>query len=153
MYLTERPFQHSTTYSVSVLCVGLFAVWANYSADWQRQRVRAANGETTVWGKEPVIVPAKYVTGDGKTRSSFLLASGWWGISRHFNYVLELTLALCWCLPSGNQSILGYVYFCFLTILLVDRAYRDELRCAEKYGDAYVKYCKLVPYKMVPFLY
>jgi 7-dehydrocholesterol reductase len=153
LYLVERPMQHPPAAAAATLICGLLAVWANYSADAQRQHVRAANGNTTVWGREPVIVPATYTTGDGKTRSSFLLASGWWGISRHFNYVLELTLALCWCIPSGSRSVLGYVYVIFLTVLLVDRAYRDELRCAEKYGDAYVEYCKLVPAKMVPYIY
>lgn len=153
LFLVEHPIQYPPALAGVVLVCGLSAVWANYSADWQRQRVRAANGDAIVWGKKAVIVPAKYTTGDGKTRSSFLLASGWWGVARHFNYVLELTLAFCWCLPSGMESILGYVYFIFLTILLVDRAYRDELRCAEKYGDAYTRYCELVPAKMVPFIY
>jgi 7-dehydrocholesterol reductase len=153
LYLVERPLQHPPAVAGAVLVTGLSAVWANYSADWQRQRVRAANGDAMVWGKKAVIVPAKYTTGDGKTRTSFLLASGFWGVARHFNYVLELTLALCWCIPSGTQSVLGYVYFIFLTILLVDRAYRDELRCAEKYGGAYEEYCRLVPFKMLPYVY
>lgn len=153
LFLVEHPNQFSAPVAGAILVVGLGAVWANYSADWQRQRVRAANGDAMVWGKKAVIVPATYVTGDGKTRHSFLLASGFWGVARHFNYVLELTLALCWCLPSGQESVLGYVYFLFLCVLLTDRAYRDELRCAEKYGKAYELYCELVPAKMIPYIY
>jgi 7-dehydrocholesterol reductase len=153
LFLVEHPIQHPPALATAILVIGLFAVWANYSADWQRQRVRAANGETTVWGKKPVLVRASYTTGDGKTRNSFLLASGWWGVSRHLNYVWEITLAFCWCAASGKEGILGYVYVIFLTILLVDRQYRDELRCSEKYGKSYDEYCRLVPYKMIPFIY
>lgn len=153
LFLVERPLQHPPALAAANLAVGLAAVWGNYIADWQRQRVRAAGGVADVWGKPAVTIPVKYTTGDGKVRSSFLLASGFWGVSRHFNYVLELALALSWCAPSGRQSVLGYIYFIFLTILLVDRAYRDELRCAEKYGKAYAEYCRVVPYKMVPFVY
>jgi 7-dehydrocholesterol reductase len=151
--LVEHPTQHPPAIAALNLVVGLAAVWANYSTDWQRQRVRAANGNTLVWGKPALLVHATYVTGDGKSRKSILLASGWWGVSRHLNYVWELLLALCWCLPTGRQSVLGYVYFLFLTILLVDRAYRDELRCIEKYGEDYQEYCRLVPYKMIPYIY
>jgi 7-dehydrocholesterol reductase len=153
LFLVEHPAQYSHSVAALNLIIGLGAVWANYSTDAQRQRVRAANGNALVWGKPAKLVHASYITGDGKARKSILLASGWWGVSRHLNYVWELILALCWCLPTGDRSILGYVYFFFLLILLVDRAYRDELRCLEKYGEYYEEYCRLVPYKMVPFLY
>lgn len=153
LFLVEQPLQHPPMIAALNLAFGLAAVYGNYAADWQRQRVRAAAGDAIVWGRKAVTIPVKYTTGDGKVRSSFLLASGYWGVSRHFNYVLELLLAFSWCVPSGRQSVLGYVYFVFLTILLVDRAYRDELRCAEKYGEAYAEYCRAVPYKMVPYLY
>ena len=54
--------------------------------------------------------------------------SGFWGVSRHMNYVFELMLALSWSLPSlGNSADLGlarmspFFYFFFLLILLVHR--------------------------------
>ena len=57
--------------------------------------------------------------------------SGFWGLSRHLNYVFELMLALTWSLPSlGNNAPLGlarispFFYFFFLLILLVHR-YKD----------------------------
>jgi 7-dehydrocholesterol reductase len=40
----------------------------------------------------------------------------------------------------------------FLTLLLFDRAFRDDQRCAKKYGNDWKNYCELVPYKIVPFL-
>lgn len=41
----------------------------------------------------------------------------------------------------------------FLTILLCDRALRDDDRCNSKYGSYWAQYRKLVPYKMVPGIY
>lgn len=125
----------------------------NYWTDLQRQQFRACNGNMKIWGKTPKVIEASYVTGDGKKRKSILLASGWWGVARHVNYVFEITLALCWSLPAYNTGIIPYVYVMFLTILLTDRAYRDELRCSEKYGKAYEEYRQLVPWQMIPGVY
>ena len=38
----------------------------------------------------------------------------------------------------------------FLQILLFDRAFRDDARCAAKYGAHWDQYRALVPYKVVP---
>lgn len=133
--------------------MGITAVACNYATDLQRQMFRAANGKLKIWGRTPRIIDAQYVTGDGKTRRSLLLASGWWGLSRHINYVFEITLAFCWSVPAATSGIIPYVYVIFLTILLTDRAYRDHIRCSEKYGKYYDEYCKLVPWKMIPGIY
>ena len=94
------------------------------------------------------------------------------------NYVFELMLALSWSLPSlGNNAVLSlarispFFYFFFLLILLVhrysrpvrlvrphqklflSRTFRDEEKCFGKYGEGYTKYCKEVPYRMIPFVF
>lgn len=48
----------------------------------QRQDFRASNGKEKVWGAEPDYIVAKYTTKDGEERSSLLLCSGWWSLSR-----------------------------------------------------------------------
>jgi 7-dehydrocholesterol reductase len=40
----------------------------------------------------------------------------------------------------------------YLTILLIERAFRDDKRCAEKYGIGWEQYCHYVPYKIIPFV-
>jgi 7-dehydrocholesterol reductase len=40
------------------------------------QVFRATNGKALVWGKPPQMIAAKYSTGDGKQKTSLLLASG-----------------------------------------------------------------------------
>jgi len=41
----------------------------------------------------------------------------------------------------------------FLTILLFDRATRDDKRCRKKYGKYWEEYCRRVPWKIVPGVY
>ena len=90
---------------------------------------------------------------DATRWGNLLLLSGYWGLARHFHYVPELTLALAWSLPAGGRHVLPYFYFVFLFILLVDRAGRDDRRCAEKYGGAWDAYRRAVPYKILPGVY
>lgn len=83
-----------------------------------------------------------------------LLASGWWGLSRHWHYVPEILAAVAWTLPVAHAgAILPWFYVIFLTLLLTDRSYRDDHRCASKYGSHWERYCKAVPYRMIPFVY
>ncbi len=133
--------------------LGLAAILLNYAADAQRQRVRATHGKTLVWGRPPLLIEATYRTGDGASRKNVLLASGYWGLARHFHYLPELAVALCWTLPAGRSGAVAYFYVVFLAILLVDRAGRDDKRCASKYGTAWGEYRRLVPFRIVPGLY
>ena len=45
------------------------------------------------------------------------------------------------------------LFFFGSQILLFDRAFRDDARCAAKYGAHWDQYRKLVPYKVVPGLF
>jgi 7-dehydrocholesterol reductase len=52
---------------------------------------------------------------------------------------------------EGVSAILGpYFYVIYLTILLTDRAWRDDDRCRMKYGKYWDQYCDEVPYKILP---
>lgn len=153
LFLTTHPVPLDSLPAAGVFIAGLAAVWANYDTDRQRQAFRACGGREKIWGRPPTMIRANYVTGDGRKHESILLASGWWGVSRHVNYVFEIVLALAWTLPAGADAFLPYTYVAFLTVLLVDRAYRDEIRCRAKYGRFYEEYCSLVPWRMVPGVY
>jgi len=152
-YLTKHPIQHTALSATFLLFLGLFAIWANYDADAQRQRVRESNGQCTVWRQQPRLLKAKYFTSDGNQRENLLLMSGWWGVSRHIHYVAEITLSLAWTLPATFDNALPYFYVCFLTILLVHRSLRDEERCSLKYGEYWEQYKKNVPYKIIPGIF
>jgi 7-dehydrocholesterol reductase len=152
-YLVLHPSELPAPLAALLFAIGVAAIGLNYAADAQRQRVRATGGATTVWGKAPELIRAPYETRDGKRHESLLLVSGWWGVARHFHYLPELTLALMWSLPAGFTHFLPYVYVVFLSVLLCDRALRDEARCRRKYGTSWEIYCRRVPWRIVPGVY
>ena len=134
------------------LC-GVLCIYVNYAADVQKSYVRGCNGKCNVWGAPAKVIRAEYVDDKGRKKRSLLLYSGFWGISRHFHYIPEILGALFWTVPVHYSSILPYFYVIYLIILLFDRAGRDDERCRNKYGKYWDKYCKYVPYKVVPFLF
>ena len=153
LYLVNHPVHLGPVLSAVLLVSGLLAIAINYWADHQKQVVRNTNGQCTIWGKAPEMIRAKYHLESGEARESLLLVSGFWGVGRHFHYVPELLLALCWTLPAGLVNILPYSYFIFLFILLVHRTFRDDVKCGAKYTTYWKEYCKRVPYKMIPGIF
>ncbi|MBA2368866.1 MAG: 7-dehydrocholesterol reductase [Candidatus Protochlamydia sp.] len=152
LYLVNHPI-HLGMAAPVLFIVGASAILVNYFADRQRQKVRATNGNCLIWGKKTQLITANYTTYQGDTQQNLLLASGWWGIARHFHYIPELIGALCWTLPALFHHILPYFYFIFLTALLLDRVFRQERRCQNKYGEAWSAYCQKVPYKVIPYFF
>jgi 7-dehydrocholesterol reductase len=136
--------------AAAMLAAGIVCVLVNYWADRQRQHFRAVSGKCKIWGRDPQYITAEYTTEKGEKRKSLLLASGWWGVARHFHYVPEILGAFFWSLPAGFHHVLAYFYVLFLTPLLFDRAFRDDARCRDKYGKHWDKYCQAVPYKIIP---
>eukprot|EP00298_Acanthocystis_sp_HF-20_P012900 c20115_g1_i2.p1 GENE.c20115_g1_i2~~c20115_g1_i2.p1 ORF type:complete len:466 (+),score=166.05 c20115_g1_i2:94-1491(+) len=152
-YLVEHPHVLGQALAGTILVIGLFSVALNYLIDEQRQRFRRLNGKIKTWGKPAQFIEASYKTADGKTHTSLLLTSGWWGLCRKFNYTLELMAAFSWSVPALFSHFLPYFYFVFLFILLVDRAYRDNSRCQNKYGEKWNEYCKKVKYMLIPGIF
>jgi 7-dehydrocholesterol reductase len=152
LYLVDHPNHLGAPLALAIFVLGAGSVMTNYFADAQRQRVRATNGECTVWGKKPVVLVARYTTERGERKQNLLLASGFWGLARHFHYVPEILGAFFWTLPGLFGGPLPYFYVVFLMVLLTDRAFRDDNRCAAKYGEDWDAYKKRVPYKIIPGL-
>jgi 7-dehydrocholesterol reductase len=152
LYLVNHPNHLGLFLSLAIFIIGTACILANFFADRQRQKVRRLQGDCLVWGKKPDLTLASYVTEKGESKQNVLLASGWWGISRHFHYVPEILGAFLWTVPAGFTHFLPYFYVVFLTILLLERAYRDDRRCAKKYGNDWQLYCQKVPYKIIPYV-
>ncbi|KAJ8600663.1 hypothetical protein CTAYLR_007427 [Chrysophaeum taylorii] len=150
-YMVKHPLDLGPVSAAGLFAFGIFSIWANYDADRQRQAFRANDGNLKIWGKPAACVRATYTTSEGKTRSSCLLASGWWGLARHFHYIPEITASLAWSVPFFPH-FMPYFYVIYLTILLMDRAWRDDDRCSVKYGKFWDAYCNRVPYKIIPGL-
>lgn len=153
LFLVNHPNQLGKLVSLFIFLAGIFCIFINYSADRQRHYVRSKNGECTVWKKKPDLIFANYKTEWGEKKQSLLLASGWWGLSRHFHYLPEFLGACLWTLPVLFTHYLPYFYLNFLLLLLIFRAYRQEKRCALKYGKDWDAYCERVPFRVIPFVY
>ena len=159
-FLVQNPSQLSLTTALILFVISMAGVVLNYWSDWERDVFRATHGKALVWGKPAKFIEASYTVVDRKTgttmeKKSLLLASGFWGMARHFQYFFELTAAWSWCLLANplHNGILVLAYASFLTYLLIDRAERDAKKCHAKYGKHYEEYCQLVPYKILPGLY
>lgn len=110
----------------------------------QKHRFRT-DPAARIWGKEPRFIQTAH--------GNRLLVSGFWGWSRHFNYVGDITMALAWCLPCLFASPLPYFYVIYFTILLIHRERRDDRRCAAKYGADWDDYRKRVRWRILPGVY
>ena len=150
MYLATHPVELGWPLAVGIFLVGAFFITAKNLANRQRVRVRRTDGHATVWGKPPLIIRTKYKNDNGEERESILLASGFWGVSRHFHYVGEVAGAFCWSVVGGFSHFAPFFYVTFLSILLIHRGFRDDEKCQKKYGAYWDEYRKLVPWRVLP---
>ena len=88
---------------------------------------------------------------DGK-RS--LLTSGFWGVSRHVNYLGEIMESCGIALSAGYPAVIGvWLYPLYYVILLFTRQADDDKICREKYGKLWDTYKEKVKYRIIPFIY
>lgn len=153
LYLVNKPVQLGVSLAATILFLGILSIAVNFHVDKQKQDIRASDGKCLIWGRPAKVIRAKYTLHSGEKRESILLASGWWGIARHFHYVPELLLSFFWTVPAGFENLMPYSYLIFLFILLTHRTFRDDAKCSEKYTTFWDAYCKQVPYKMIPGIF
>jgi delta14-sterol reductase len=88
---------------------------------------------------------------DGDKR---VLIGGFWGLSRHINYLGELLMACALALCLGYPGALWpWLYPIYYVALLVPRQIDDDRRCAQKYGATWDAYRGAVPARIVPWIY
>jgi delta14-sterol reductase len=91
------------------------------------------------------------VLSDGKHS---LLANGYWGASRHINYLGEFIQAIAIALASGYPGIwMVWLYPAYYIGLMLPRQADDDKVCKAKYGELWDQYTKKVKYKIIPFIY
>ena len=83
-----------------------------------------------------------------------VLCSGFWGLSRHVNYLGEILMAIGLALALGWPLMLGpWLYPLYYVVLLARRERADDRRCRTKYGRLWEQYREKVPWRIVPRLY
>ncbi|PQE18972.1 7-dehydrocholesterol reductase protein [Rutstroemia sp. NJR-2017a WRK4] len=156
-YLARNPISLHPVTALTLLVTGVSGYVLFRSVNYQKDLVRRTGGDCMIWGKKAEVLRMKYKTGDGKTHESLLLCSGWWGTARHVNYVGDLALSFSMCAAAGlagrgegQGHLLPWTYAIFMTVLLIHRCWRDEERCAKKYGVGWERYCARVGWVLVP---
>ena len=111
---------------------------------------RAANAPKDLFKRSPKDAAVRDLKTVGGGR---LLAGGWWGVSRHVNYLADVVLALGMSLATGFGSPATYFYPAYFAVLLWHRELRDDHKCSAKYGKAWDEYRAAVPYRIIPYVY
>lgn len=115
---------------------------------------RGANSQKDAFRRNPKDPKVAHLKTLATKRGTKLIISGWWGIARHINYFGDWVMGWAWCLPVAfGCSIVPYFYVIYFAVLLVHRELRDEAACKSKYGADWDRYCKIVRWKIVPFIY
>ncbi|KAL3585900.1 hypothetical protein D5086_012767 [Populus alba] len=83
-----------TTAAVIANCFVFLLGYLVFRGANKQKHVFKKNPKALIWGKPPKVVGGK------------LLASGYWGVARHCNYLGDLLLALSFSLPCGISPIL-----------------------------------------------
>jgi Delta14-sterol reductase len=111
---------------------------------------RSANAQKDAFRRNPTDPTLCHLQYLQTRRGTKLLTSGWWGMARKINYTGDWIMGLSWCLLCGFDSIVPYFYAIYFLILLIHRSIRDDHLCHSKYGNDWIVYKKLVPYRFIP---
>ena len=142
-YLVDRPTTLHPAALAVVLALELIGLAVFRSSNNEKNTFRTD-------AQHPFTRSARYLSTHTGGR---LLLSGWWGRSRHPNYAGDWLMALSWSLLCGVQHPIVYFYPLYFAVLLIHRQRRDDHKCGQKYGRDWDKYCALVPYRIIPFIY
>lgn len=83
-----------------------------------------------------------------------LLVNGFWGKSRHINYMGEIIQAVAIALAAGYPAVWGvWLYPAYYVGLMFTRQADDDVLCKEKYGELWDTYKDKVKYKIIPYIY
>jgi protein-S-isoprenylcysteine O-methyltransferase Ste14 len=143
--------RYLSLHPVSLGGIGLAAVLAVQAAGYAI--FRGANGVKNAFRRNPNDPAVAHLRTLPTARGTRLIVSGWWGAARHINYLGDWLMGLAWCLPCGFGSVVPYFYCAYFGALLVHRERRDEAACRAKYGADWDRYVKLVPWRIVPYVY
>jgi delta14-sterol reductase len=142
-YLAMYPVDLGLVGVAGVLAVQGFGYWIFRGSNGQKNKFRTNPND-------PNLKHLEYL----ETKSgSKLLITGWWGVARHINYLGDWIMAWAWCLPTGFGTPITYFYVVYFAVLLIHRDRRDEAKCRAKYGADWDRYTKVVPSRILPWIY
>ncbi len=135
-----RPVWLTVLFGALFLCG-----WAlTRGANVQKYRFKTAPNRRFLWIKPEVLTDGKHS----------LLANGFWGASRHINYLGEIVQAVAVALAVGYPVLwMVWLYPTYYVALLFTRQADDDKVCRAKYGELWDRYTTKVKYKIIPYVY
>lgn len=144
--VAQRPDPGTPSWLLAGYALVFFAGWALSRGANLQKFLFKTRPDAKLFG---VIAPE--VVTDGERR---LLCSGFWGLSRHVNYLGEILMAIGLALALGwPLDPWPWLYPLYYVALLFPRQADDDRRCAAKYGALWDEYRKRVPYRIIPGVY
>ena len=144
--VAELPDPHTPPWLLVLFALVFFSGWAlSRGANMQKYWFKRSPERAFLGFLEP-----ESIGGGDKA----LLCNGFWGLSRHVNYLGEILMALGLTLALGRPGIWqAWLYPLYYVALLLPRERADELRCSAKYGEVWKEYARRVPKRIIPWLY
>jgi protein-S-isoprenylcysteine O-methyltransferase Ste14 len=142
---TELPAGRTPSWMLIVFSLVFFSGWV---------LSRGANLQKYYFKKDPSLsffgIRPEVITDGNRS----LLVNGFWGLSRHINYLGEITMAVGIVLCTGYPMLpWPWLYPVYYILLLFTRQFADDKRCALKYEKLWEEYVKKVPYRIIPYIY
>ncbi|MDD4209178.1 MAG: DUF1295 domain-containing protein [Bacteroidales bacterium] len=83
-----------------------------------------------------------------------ILVNGFWGLSRHINYLGEILMGSAIALSVGYPGVVWvWFYPLYYVLLLFTRQWDDDKICGAKYGPLWDMYKNKVKYRIIPYIY
>ncbi|MDR2483496.1 MAG: DUF1295 domain-containing protein [Treponema sp.] len=113
-------------------------------ANMQKYRFKTAPDKKFLWIKPDALSNGEHS----------LLVNGFWGMSRHINYLGEILMASGIALSVGYPGLWpAWLYPLYYAGLLFTRQMDDDKLCRAKYGSLWDAYTRKVKYRIIPFIY
>jgi hypothetical protein len=138
---------HPTSRTLVLSATMFFAGWVLSRGANNQKWYFKMDPRQSFLGIKPLVIQSK----DGTQK---VLCSGFWGLSRHVNYLGELLISTGLAMSLGHLSDWRpWLYPLYYVALLIPRQMDDDKRCEEKYGEVWKEYCRKVPWRIVPGVY
>jgi delta14-sterol reductase len=150
-FLVQQPSQSSPLLLACAVAVGALGMHIFRASNSEKDEFKRNPKAPRFAGARTIAAQAR-----GSSKTTLLLADGWWAQARHMNYLGDWLMAVAWSLPCGAASLgaaLAWFYPMYFAVLLVHREMRDSEKCSHKYGQAWEEYKRAVPWRIIPGVY